>query len=466
MSANWFKKIKTVGESLCPPVLAPHLKRLIRVSPFARGRMQSGPCTEVPQGGRILEEAWQHLVAANAAPRALAKMPASPRWEMLLERIRLEISFFGSPLEAIHFAQSRIDFDHREPVYCSWQLYQLHAETLLAEFPQLAPVIQGMGDSPLSRPDSLLNCGGRLVSNVLFYHLRLLCQCLARVPKTDLVCEIGGGYGAPARLWLTNPVRPAQTYVIVDFPESLFFAETFLRANLQDLSLHYVTSATPLDPLHVARQRVVLCPIHLSPALASLSLDLVINTGSMQEMTEEWIDLWMEWLARQDCRWFYSMNYFGQPLECLMETGNMWSPRLSPEWTARLLRYDPALMRQQSTRNFAELLAEKVPGQPRPSLDVLRARYEITRQRQMDNETLMEVLDILRFELDETMCWDALQRIMAETRPLPKEAFFLAEHLTRRATAEFQARHCAQLAGHMAQLRRVRAGGMENTYSA
>jgi hypothetical protein len=75
-------------------------------------------------------------------------------------------------------------------------------------------------------------------------------------------------------------------------------------------------------------------------------------------------------------------------------------------------------------------------------------------------------LDILRFELDETMCWDALQRIMAETRPLPKEAFFLAEHLTRRATAEFQARHGAQLAGHMAQLRRVRAGGMENTYSA
>lgn len=466
MSANVFKKIKSVGESLCPPLLAPHLKRLIRVSPFARGRMQGGPSTVGPQDGRLLEEAWQHLVAANAAPRALTKMPASPRWEMLLERIRLEISFFSSPKEAIHFAQSRIDFDHREPVYCSWQLFQLHADTLLAEFPQMAPIIQGMGDSDFSRPDSLLNCGGRQVSNVLFYHMRLLCQCLAQVPKTDLVCEIGGGYGASARLWLTNPVRPARTYVIVDFPESLFFAETFLRANLPDLALQYVTSATPLDPQHVARQRVVLCPIHLLPALASVSLDLVINTGSMQEMTEEWIDLWMDWLERQDCRWFYSMNYFGQPLDCLMETGNMWSPRLAPQWTTRLMRYDPALMRQQSTRNFAELLAEKVPGQSVPDVGALRARYEATRSRRMDNQTLMEAMDILRFNLDEAICWDVLERVMAETRPYPKEAYFLADHLGRAGTSGFRSQNGSKLAQYMEQLSRVRAGGMENTYSA
>lgn len=186
----------------------------------------------------------------------------------------------------------------------------------------------------------------------------------------------------------------------------------------------------------------------------------------MQEMTDEWIDLWMGWLARQDCRWFYSMNYFGQPLDCLMETGNMWSPRLTPEWTVRLLKSDPALLRQQSTRNFAELLAEKVPGQTRPSSDVLRARYELTRQRQMDNQTLLEVMDILRFGLDETICWDALQRLMAEVRSFPKEAFFLADHLTRRGTAEFQDKSGTQLAGYMAQLRRARAGGQENTYSA
>ena len=466
MSTNWFKKVKAAGESLCPPILAPHLKRLIRISPSARGRIQGGPRTEVPGGSRVLEAAWQHLVTANSVTGSLANMPASPRWEMLLERIRLEISFFSSVPEAIHFAQSRIDFDHREPIYCSWQLFQLHSETLKAEFPQFASMIGAMGESPLSRPDSLLDCGGRHVSNVLFYHLRLLCQCLAQVPRADLVCEIGGGYGASARLWISNPVRPAKTYIIVDFPESLFFAEVFLRANFPGLPLHYVTDAAPLDPSLVACQRAVLCPIHLLPALASLSLDLVINTGSMQEMTEEWIDLWMNWLARQDCRWFYSMNYFGQPLDCLMETGNMWSPRLSPEWVTRMLKYDPALMRQQSSRNFAELVAEKVPVEPQAGREALRARYESTRHRRVDNQTLLEIMDIVRMDLDQETCWDALQRVMAESRPLPKEAFFLAEHLTSKGTPVFQQMNGSQLGQFLAQLKRVRAGGMENTYSA
>ena len=167
MSTNWFKKAKAAGESLCPPVLAPHLKRGICASPYARGRMQSGPRTEGPAGERVLEDAWQHLVAANSATRSLVDMPASPRWEMLLERIRLEISFFSSVPEAIQFAQNRIDFDHREPVYCSWQLFQLHTDTLKAEFPQFATMIGALGDSPLSPPDSLLNCGGRHVSNVV-----------------------------------------------------------------------------------------------------------------------------------------------------------------------------------------------------------------------------------------------------------------------------------------------------------
>lgn len=466
MIGQLFKKIKAIGESLCPPLLAPSLKRLIRITPYARGKMAEGPCTEEPKGGRVLEEAWQHLVAANAGPKCVASMPASPRWEALLERIRLEISFFTSSREAIHFAQSRIDFDHREPVYYAWPLYKLHADTLKAEFPQFSAWFEQMSDSPLSRPDSLLNCGGRLISNILFCHVRFLCGCLAHAPKVDMVCEIGGGYGAPARLWLNNPIRQPKTYVILDFPESLYFAEVFLRSNFENLALHYVTDSKPLDPAFAARQRVILCPIHLLDAVAPLSFDLVTNTGSMQEMPDEWIDFWMAWLSRQDCRWFYSMNYFGQPLDSLMETGNMWSPRLNSDWVVRRQQFDPPFLRQQSDRNFAELIAEKVPQHGLGGREKARARYDMTRHRIMDNQMLMEVMDIIRLDADEDIVWDALQRTMAQTCPIPKEAYYLADRLTRQGTPDFQRQHGAELAETFVRLKAIRASGRENTYSA
>ncbi len=181
----------------------------------------------------------------------------------------------------------------------------------------------------------MLTKGTQLVSNVLFFHLSYLLQCLTWVPKPGVICEIGGGYGAPARLWLHESRPPTRNLcrLSVDFPESLFFAEVFLRSNFDGLTLHYVTDAKPLERDFVGQFRVVLCPIHHLDALNRLPFDLVINTGSMQEMTEEWIDFWMLWLKRQDCRFFYSMNYFGQPLNFLAESGK----RLSPRPSARLV---------------------------------------------------------------------------------------------------------------------------------
>lgn len=466
MNGNLFKKIKAIGESLCPPLLAPPLKRLIRITPYARGKMASGPCTEVPAGGRVLEDAWQNMTSANAAPKRIASMPASPRWEALLERIRLEISFFTSNHEAIQFAQSRIDFDHREPVYYAWPLYKLHADTLHAEFPQFSHCFEQISDSPLSRPDSLLNCGGRLISNILFCHVRFLSGCLAHVPKADMVCEIGGGYGAPARLWLTNPIKQPKTYVILDFPESLYFAEVFLRSNFENLALHYVTDSKPLAPAFAAKQRVILCPIHLLEAVAPLSFDLVTNTGSMQEMPDEWIDFWMNWLSKQDCRWFYSMNYFGQPLNSLMETGNMWSPRLNSDWVVRRQQFDPPFLRQQSERNFAELIAEKDPQHGLGGSEKARARYDMTRHRIIDNQMLMEVMDIVRLGADEDVLWDALQRIMSQSVPVPKEAYYLADKLAKDGSPEFRRQHGEKLAETFAKLKSIRASGRENTYSA
>ncbi len=382
----------------------------------------------------------------------------------LLDRMRDDISRFKSAQEAIIFAQTKIDFDHRDTVEASAHLFQLHAQTLKEEFPHFANLVDELGDSRFSRPETMLTKGTQLVSNVLFFHLSYVLQCLTWVPKPDLICEIGGGYGAPARLWLMNPVHQPGTYVIVDFPESLFFAEVFLRSNFDGLTVHYVTDAKPLERDFVRQFRVVLCPIHHVEALSQLPFDLVVNTGSMQEMTEEWIDFWMLWLKQLNSRFFYSLNYFDQPLNFMAESGNVWSPRPTPEWAVRIQRFNPAFVMQQTDRNYAEMLYEKTGASPLASPAALAARYQLTRERFLNGQTLLECMDIVRLNAGEEIMWDLLQRAM-DMRTLPKEAYFLAETLRKTGSAEFCRLHGEKLAGIAARLQQVRALGRENTYS-
>ena len=67
-------------------------------------------------------------------------------------------------------------------------------------------------------------------------------------------------------------------------------------------------------------------------------VDLVINTGPMQEMTDVWIDFYIDWVSRFDTRYFYSLNYVAQPLGIMGESRNLWTQRLGPDWATRHLR--------------------------------------------------------------------------------------------------------------------------------
>ena len=48
---------------------------------------------------------------------------------------------------------------------------------------------------------------GRRVSGPMLVHMLFYFSCATRIPDMDRVCEIGGGYGAPARLFMTNSFR-------------------------------------------------------------------------------------------------------------------------------------------------------------------------------------------------------------------------------------------------------------------
>ena len=187
-----------------------------------------------------------------------------------------------------------------------------------------------------------------------------------------------------------------------------------------------------------------------------------MNTGSMQEMTEEWVDFWMAWLKKQDCRYFYSLNYFAQSLDNMAEGANTWSPRLTPDWIVRLQRADPAFVKQQSTRNFAEILAEKPLTKPSVSQQTLLAWCELTRGRILDNQMLLEAMDIVRMYPSEDIMWDLLVRCVEEMRTIPKEAYYLAQYLAEHASPAFRMQNGERLENLRSQLHLVRSSGQED----
>ena len=389
-------------------------------------------------------------------------MPASLRWEAFRERIQQYIEKAQTPEEVIFYAQKYVEFDHRAPD--TIEKINLYGRTLADEFGPFYGRFSSMGDSSYSLPHTLFRHKKRgVISNVFFYHLRYLLFCLAYIKEPRTICEVGGGYGSVARLWLKNPVYKPSIYVIVDFAECLFFAEVFLRVNIKELDILYVTSEAPLDTASLKAQTVILCPIANIKALSGLNFDLVINTGSMQEMPESWVDFWMNWLKNQNCRYFYSLNSFAHPLENMKEMVNAWSPRLSPEWMIRLQRFDPPFVKQQGAYRFAEILAEKIHRNVTDPV-TLAARYDATKQRYMDGQLLLECMDVVRLYPREDIVWDLLKRCHSEMKPIPKEAYWLACYLSSLASTAFKEKRGAEFEQIWSDLKNLRTGGREDVF--
>ena len=404
---------------------------------------------------KILERARKHLELAHDSAEFSGLPGYGARWGEYSARMQRAIVSFASPTEAIRYAQLEIGFEHRLIAGQALQHYAMYRRELATEFPQFSHKIDLFEESSFSAPGTTFRIEGTLVSNITLYLARIILSCLSLVPDARIIIELGGGYGAPARAWLQNPISPISTYIIVDIPESLFFAETFLTAEFGADAVYYVNDDAALDLSTIDGARVVLCPIHRIGALEALPVDLIINTGSLQEMTEDWVSFYMAWLERQRTRYFYSQNYFGQPVGFLAESMNLWSPRPSPAWKAKLLRINAAFIRMQADRNYLEALYER-DVTTLPSGDIL-ARLNGLSERSMTIELLSEYMDLFRRAPSVDTANTILRRAMIEMPTHPKEALYLAEWLMEKSE------HNDSISSWRATLRNERASGVEGT---
>lgn len=192
--------------------------------------------------------------------------------------------------------------------------YRNHHARLRAGFANKLARLRELDDSDLFVPESHALGGfgfdvdGDLVNlDTLKYYESILALGVAgELPNRNAdhtVLEIGGGWGGLAYQYRT--LFPGARYVIIDLPQVLLFAGTYLRATFPGAKfvagIENVLSAEEYD--------FALLPHFAVEELAKMPrFDLAMNTVSFQEMTSAQVRAYVHSLASNGCPVLYSHN--------------------------------------------------------------------------------------------------------------------------------------------------------------
>ncbi len=126
--------------------------------------------------------------------------------------------------------------------------------------------------------------------------------------EAPVILEIGAGYGGLA-YHLSRIVRKAK-YVIVDLPETLLLAASYLTITCPERPLYLydpkdIQTASTSD---FSGYDFVLLPNYALRYLNNLRFDLAINVGSFQEMNVEQLDAYLDFLKPRLKGILYSQN--------------------------------------------------------------------------------------------------------------------------------------------------------------
>ena len=384
----------------------------------------------------LVEVAKKNLDIALRLSHSAGLPDAGWRWQAYRSATLKWVNFLRTPVEVIHAIQaprSNMGYEARMTGRQLVEYVRSMEQNCLRIFPEYADFLSSFVESPLSYPGTLAVINGRMVSSPLYNHVMHIMRCSQFVhPRT--VMEIGGGYGAPGRLWMTNDLNRPQIYIDVDFPESLYFAEIYFRANDQSLSVEYAHSASDIERAVSgggATRKVILVPIAQINALKSIEIDLLINTGSLQEMSPEYVDFYMSWLNDSKVDYFYSANYFGQKIDQLMEGMNYGAPILANHWKTLF-----STLHQDSLRPVAELIFQRTEL-PRPSAaSAEKAKQLLNAVDPISLPVFLELFDLSRNITDADFLLSIvnrslkMQRIPKETLPLVTRTLSLAREMS------------------------------------
>ncbi len=149
----------------------------------------------------------------------------------------------------------------------------------------------------------------RVLSGNFLRTLSIANRIVSHIDKSEIksIIELGGGCGHQART--LSLLLPDAKYTIVDLPETLIFAFTFISLNFPGKKKLFVTCEA--DVAKVDEYDFVFCPAVFAHLLHGRSYDLFINTASMGEMTNATIHRWMDFIQNKiNLKYLFTLNRY------------------------------------------------------------------------------------------------------------------------------------------------------------
>ncbi len=119
-------------------------------------------------------------------------------------------------------------------------------------------------------------------------------------PASRTVLEIGGGYGGLAHQVAYCLGNSLARYVIVDLPEVLLLAASYLSIHNGPDNVFLYDPDDPgatVDQLQAGSARFTLVPNYRLDLVAGIPIDLALNIASFQEMTSDQVDTYLSTIA-------------------------------------------------------------------------------------------------------------------------------------------------------------------------
>ena len=231
----------------------------------------------------------------------------------------------------------------------------------------------------------------RLISTDYLYKLITALRIKkATTKKIKRVLEIGAGAGTLARC--IKQINTSTQYYIIDLPGTLFFSYIFLRANFKNSTFKIITSKSQF--LETEDADFIFISAELYKDIPEWDIDLVINTHSLGEMSQEMVNSYMEMIQnRLNVKYFYTLNRFLQtPEDINVDVPLTYQASVStvidPFWEVKLFNYCPDFVKSMryghDTRTSLEILLKR-------EKEIDQASHE-SRSKQFFNEAQKEVI--------------------------------------------------------------------------
>lgn len=229
---------------------------------------------------------------------------------------------------------------------------------------------------------------GRVISTDYLYKLIVALRIKkATTKKIKKVLEIGAGAGTLARC--IKQTNPSIKYYIIDLPGTLFFSYIFLRANFKNSSFKIITSKSQF--LEIEDADFVFISAELLKDIPRWDIDLIINTHSLGEMSQEMVHSYMEMIQNHlNVKYLYSLNRFLQiPEDIDVDAPLTYQASVStiidPFWKVEMFNYCPDFVKsmryEPDTRTTLEILLEREKYREQGS-NVIRSKQFLNEARQ------------------------------------------------------------------------------------